>query len=102
MASAHPSIDIASATEYDRPGCSSASRHTIAVAATCGVTFEMTQGAPPRVTICVPVLNAAQWVAESLTSIARQSFADFEVLISDDASTAGSAEICRQFTSDPR
>jgi Glycosyl transferase family 2 len=57
----------------------------------------------PRVTICVPVFNGAQWVAESLASVARQTFTDLEVLISDDASTDASARICREVAAaDPR
>lgn len=62
----------------------------------------MPQSTSARLTICVPVFNGARWVAESLTSIRRQSFADFAVLVSDDASTDGSAEICREFVSNSR
>ncbi len=56
----------------------------------------------PRVTICVPVYNGAQWVAELLVSVRDQTFTDFEVLISDDASTDTSADICRELVCDPR
>ena len=38
------------------------------------------------VTVCVPVFNAAAFLAETLDSIAAQSFADIKVLISLDRS----------------
>ncbi len=59
-------------------------------------------GSPPQVTICVPVYNGQAYVRETLSSISRQSYRNFSALISDDASTDGSVEICRSFTQDPR
>jgi glycosyltransferase involved in cell wall biosynthesis len=56
----------------------------------------------PRVTICVPVYNGERYVRATLASIKKQSYGNFRVLISDDASTDASAEICRSFTEDPR
>ncbi len=49
----------------------------------------------PQVMICVPVWNGARFVAETLESIARQTYPNLHVLISDDASTDGSAGICK-------
>jgi len=49
----------------------------------------------PQVTICVPVWNGARFVAETLDSITRQTYPNLRVLVSDDASTDGSAELCR-------
>src|SRR5688572_28453549 len=57
----------------------------------------------PRVSIGMPVYNAQSWVAESIESILRQTFADFELIISDNASTDRTYEICAGFArSDPR
>ena len=53
--------------------------------------------APPQVTICIPVYNGAQFVAQVLELVARQTYRNVKVLISDDASTDGSAELCRGF-----
>ena len=53
--------------------------------------------APAQVTICIPVYNGAQFVAQLLNSVARQTYRDVQVLISDDASTDGSADVCRGF-----
>jgi GT2 family glycosyltransferase len=49
----------------------------------------------PQVTICIPVYNGAEFVAQTLNSVARQTYRDARVIISDDASTDGSTELCR-------
>ena len=48
----------------------------------------------PRVSIGVPVFNGARYLAATLDSILAQTFADFEVIISDNASTDRTPEIC--------
>ncbi len=55
-----------------------------------------------RITVCVPVYNAADFVGETLESIASQSERDLHVLISIDESRDGSEDICREFCSDSR
>jgi glycosyltransferase involved in cell wall biosynthesis len=55
----------------------------------------------PRLSVLLPVYNAAESVARAVESILGQSFVDFEVIIVDDGSTDGSGEILRQFQ-DPR
>lgn len=59
-------------------------------------------GAPPRVTIGVPVFRGEAFVAETLQSIQAQTCGDFMVLISVDGGDESSAEICRAFEADPR
>ena len=54
------------------------------------------------VTVCVPVFNAAVFLAETLDSIAAQSFADIKVLISLDRSDDDSESICRRYLHDRR
>ncbi|MEO1346882.1 MAG: glycosyltransferase family A protein, partial [Pseudomonadota bacterium] len=51
----------------------------------------------PRVTIGVPVYNGDAYLAEALDSILNQTFTDFEVIISDNASTDGTEQICRDY-----
>lgn len=59
--------------------------------------------AVPQVTVGVPVYNGAESLAAALESIAAQSLRDIEIVISDNASTDRTAEICRDFaTRDPR
>ena len=54
------------------------------------------------VTVCVPVFNAADFLAETLDSIAAQSLADIHVLISVDRSSDDSESICRRYLHDRR
>ena len=54
------------------------------------------------VTVCVPVFNAADFLAETLDSIAAQSLADMHVLISLDPSSDDSESICRRYLHDRR
>lgn len=57
----------------------------------------------PRISVVVPVYNAEKYIADTLDSIARQSFRDFEAHIIDDFSTDGSATIIQRFCEqDPR
>jgi glycosyltransferase involved in cell wall biosynthesis len=52
---------------------------------------------PPPVSVLVPVHNDARYLDASLGSIAAQSFENFEVIMSDDCSTDGSLELCREW-----
>ena len=47
----------------------------------------------PRVTVLMPAWNAAEYLAEALESIRRQSYSDFELLVVDDGSTDRTPEI---------
>jgi glycosyltransferase involved in cell wall biosynthesis len=56
----------------------------------------------PTITVGVPVYKGADHVAAALRSLAEQSFADFEVIISVDGNDLETAEACRPFLADPR
>lgn len=51
----------------------------------------------PRVTLGLPVYNGAALIGECLESLAAQTYRDFEVIISDNASNDGTSEICAAF-----
>jgi glycosyltransferase involved in cell wall biosynthesis len=51
----------------------------------------------PRVSIGLPVYNGENYLAESLEALLGQSYEDFELIISDNASTDGTADICRLY-----
>ena len=53
----------------------------------------------PRVSIGLPVYNGARYLHCALESLLAQSFDDFELVISDNASTDSTAEICKKFAS---
>lgn len=46
----------------------------------------------PTVTVLIPVHNRVGYIRDAIDSVLAQSFADFELLIVDDASTDGSAD----------
>ena len=51
----------------------------------------------PRVSVVVKSYNHAQFVAQTIQSILDQSFQDFEIIVTDDASTDGTPDIIRSF-----
>ena len=53
--------------------------------------------AVPRLSIGLPVYNGERYLAESLDSLLGQSYEDFELIISDNASTDATADICRRY-----
>jgi glycosyltransferase involved in cell wall biosynthesis len=53
----------------------------------------------PRVSIGLPVYNGERFLEEALRSLLSQTFTDFELIISDNASTDRTAEICKTHAS---
>jgi glycosyltransferase involved in cell wall biosynthesis len=53
--------------------------------------------AAPRLSIGLPVYNGEKYLAESVDAILGQSYEDFELIISDNASSDGTAGICRRY-----
>jgi glycosyltransferase involved in cell wall biosynthesis len=51
----------------------------------------------PKVSIGMPVYNGERLLPETLDSILAQTFPDFELVISDNASTDATPEICRRY-----
>ena len=51
----------------------------------------------PRVSMGLPVYNGEQYLATALDSLLAQTFTDFEIVISDNASTDATEEICRRY-----
>ncbi len=47
---------------------------------------------PPVISVVMPVFNGARYLARAVASVRRQTFADWELLAVDDASTDGSHE----------
>jgi glycosyltransferase involved in cell wall biosynthesis len=51
----------------------------------------------PRLTIGLPVYNGEKYIAESIEALLGQTFEDFELIISDNASTDETGDICRRY-----
>ena len=51
----------------------------------------------PRVTIGLPVYNGQNYLAETMESLLAQTYTDFELVISDNASTDRTEAICREY-----
>ena len=51
----------------------------------------------PRLSIGLPVYNGERFLGQSLKALLSQTFDDFELVISDNASTDRTAEICRDY-----
>lgn len=51
----------------------------------------------PKISLGMPVYNGESLLPETLDSILRQTFEDFEVVISDNASTDSTPEICHAY-----
>ena len=49
--------------------------------------------------IIIPIYNAEKYLEESLNSILKQSFTDFELLLVNDGSTDNSEKICQEYAS---
>jgi glycosyltransferase involved in cell wall biosynthesis len=56
----------------------------------------------PRVSIGLPVYNGERFLEEALDSLLAQTYLDFELIISDNASTDGTREMCRAFAAKDR
>ncbi|WP_448526536.1 glycosyltransferase family 2 protein [Parathermosynechococcus lividus] len=51
----------------------------------------------PKISIGMPVYNGARYIREALDSLLAQTFTEFELIISDNASTDDTEAICREY-----
>lgn len=55
-----------------------------------------------KVSVVVPIYNAEKYLKQCLDSIVNQTLKDIEIILIDDGSIDGSAEICKQYLGDER
>jgi glycosyltransferase involved in cell wall biosynthesis len=61
------------------------------------------EGPVPVISVGVPVYNGARFLSRAIDSLLGQSFTDLELIISDNASTDSTREICERYAQrDPR
>lgn len=51
----------------------------------------------PKVSVVLPVYNDANSVEEAITSVLKQSFDEYEIIVVDDGSTDGTAEVLKKY-----
>jgi glycosyltransferase involved in cell wall biosynthesis len=51
----------------------------------------------PTVTVGIPVFNGERFIKQAIESVLAQTYTDFELLISDNASVDGTAAICSEY-----
>ena len=51
----------------------------------------------PEVSVCIPVYNGEQFLAETIRSVLDQTYRDFELVVLDNASTDATGRIARSF-----
>jgi glycosyltransferase involved in cell wall biosynthesis len=56
----------------------------------------------PRLSIAVPVRNGGGFLAQTLDSLLAQNYSDFELIISDNASTDETESVCRAYAAHER
>jgi glycosyltransferase involved in cell wall biosynthesis len=56
----------------------------------------------PKISICLLAHNSEKYVHSAIESVLAQTFSDWEMLISDDASSDGTADIARSYLTDRR
>ena len=54
----------------------------------------------PLVSVCMPAFNAERWIGEAIESALAQTWTDFELVVSDNASTDSTLEIVRSYDDD--
>ncbi|HWA86524.1 MAG TPA: glycosyltransferase [Opitutus sp.] len=52
---------------------------------------------PPLISICIPAFKAERYLPETLESVRAQRFTNWELILTEDGSRDGTAEIVRQF-----
>ena len=54
----------------------------------------------PKVSVCIDSFNYGRFLPEAIESVLRQSFQDFEIMISDDRSTDDSFAIAQRYAAE--
>jgi glycosyltransferase involved in cell wall biosynthesis len=55
----------------------------------------------PKVSVCIPTYNTARYLGEAIESVLAQTFTDYELIVSDNASTDATPEICSRYQDHP-
>lgn len=56
----------------------------------------------PKISVCIPAYNFAEFLPQAIESVLQQAFADYELLIIDDCSTDGTAAAVNRYAARDR
>ena len=51
----------------------------------------------PKLTVGIPTFNRARWLRETIDSVLAQTYTDFRVIVSDNASDDDTPDVVRSF-----
>ena len=51
----------------------------------------------PKVSVCIPVYNRPDYVAEAIESVLQQTFTNFELIVTDNCSTDNTPQIVQSY-----
>jgi glycosyltransferase involved in cell wall biosynthesis len=51
-----------------------------------------------KVSICIPTYNSGKFISQTIESVLKQTFQDYELIVCDNLSTDETEEVCRKFT----
>lgn len=54
----------------------------------------------PKVSVCIPVFNGEDYIGEAVESVLKQSFEDFELVVSDNCSNDSTEKVVKKFCDD--
>jgi glycosyltransferase involved in cell wall biosynthesis len=57
---------------------------------------------PPKVSVCIPTYNYAEYISAAIESVLKQDFKDYELIIQDDCSSDKTREVVQKYLSDER
>ncbi len=61
----------------------------------------MTDSSTPKVSVCMPVYNGSDYIADSIQSVLSQTYENFHLIVCDNCSTDNTEEVVKNFK-DPR
>lgn len=77
-------------------------RGSLGLRVTCEEVGNLNRG-PMQISVVMPFLNVAPYFEEAIESVRAQTYADWELLLCDDGSADGSADIARRYAAlDPK
>ncbi len=57
----------------------------------------MTHSSTPKISVCIPVYNGSDYIADSIRSVLAQTYEDFNLIVCDNCSTDGTEDVVRNF-----